>query len=147
MASIVISVDTWTKSVGGYNPDDSWSRDSSEGGISAVHARTLREGEDEHSYYYGMSWQGELDVLPGDTVFAVVAAYTTGDTFGYDGGNAQVLDAFVYDDRAKAYELQKAAEKATYGGFTFYGKEYYPNWVGYFESLDSLQVYPVVVGV
>jgi len=149
MTNIVVSAEVWRENVGGYDPDDPWSRDSTVGGVSGATARTLRDGEDESSYFYGEAWQGDLDAKRGDMVYAVIVGYTTGDTFGTDGGNAEVVDVFADADREKAYDLADAIEgfqKGSFGQFESHGKEYYYNWSDYFGGLDSVHVYPIRVG-
>lgn len=80
----------------------------------------------------------------GDTVHVVVAVYSTGDTFGRDGGQTQVLDAFTDVDKANALR-SKAASVSEEFNFTHDGKAYPAPWVGYFEHLDSVEVWGVEV--
>lgn len=89
--------------------------------------------------YYGDSHGKDLDVRPGDVVYAVVASYTTGDTFGREGGQAKVLDFFLDADEAE--RLLEAAKADNDYNFEFEGTTYYRPWVGYFEQLDRLEVW------
>ena len=95
--------------------------------------------EDEHRHYYGDSHGKELDALPGDMVYAVVASYSTGDTFGRDGGQAKVLDFFQNSDLAE--RLREVARTNSDYNFEFEGETYYAPWIGYFERLDKIEVW------
>lgn len=85
----------------------------------------------------------DLNVQAGHTVYALVATYTTGDTFGSDGGQTQVVDVFT--DPNKASELSVIAKDVQSHNFEMDGKEYRASWVGYFEHLDNLTVWEVTV--
>lgn len=89
--------------------------------------------------YYGDSHGKDLDVRPGDVVYAVVASYTTGDTFGREGGQAKVLDFFQDPDQAE--RLRDVAKENEAYNFDFEGETYYAPWIGYFENLDKLEVW------
>lgn len=98
---------------------------------------------DEPQHYYGDSHGKDLDVGPGDTVYAVVAGYTTGDTFGREGGQAKVLDFFTDPD--KANRLCAVAQDTVDYSFNFEGERYSAAWVGYFERLDTMEVWECIV--
>ncbi|AVD99299.1 hypothetical protein SEA_BILLNYE_116 [Streptomyces phage BillNye] len=80
---------------------------------------------------------------PGDTVYAVIVRYSTGDTFGREEGLAICLDVFT--DADKAEELAKAAREVDEFRMTVNGVEYYVSWVGYFEHLEDVVVEELVV--
>lgn len=129
------------ENLGGYDPTDEWSRDS---------FRTH-----PHSFSAHKSDLGEFEVPDGtDIVKAVVAVYSTGDTFGYDEGNVQVMD--VFDNDKDALGLYRVLENPKYevvkNGQTIYqwerefkGKSYHPSWFGYFEQLESLDIKTLIV--
>lgn len=87
----------------------------------------------------------------GGTLFAVVADYSSGDTFGTSGGHSQVLDAFINSDTAealaaKALEHKKDGWRVEYEyDFKFLNKKYHRQWAGYFEHLNSLDIWEVQV--
>jgi hypothetical protein len=152
---IVVGADVEVQNIGGADPDDSWSRDSTSGYVSNVTAREAKDFEVGKFQWYTESWDGELDVSVGDTIYAVVADYETGDTFGRDGGNAQILDVFSTFEEAEG--LAAAALVKQSGdmpewrrgyeySFDYNGKTYHRSWAGYFEHLQSLDVWKVVVG-
>ncbi len=156
---IVVGAEVEVQNIGGADPDDDWSRDSTSGYVSNVTAREAKEFEVGAFQWYTESWDGELEgVNVGDTIYAVVADYETGDTFGRDGGNAQILDVFATQEEAEglaAAALQKETRalpaysewRRGYDySFTYNGKEYHRSWAGYFEHLQSLDVWEVVVG-
>lgn len=106
---------------------------------------------------------GELKA--GDWVYVVTVTYTTGNTFGREGGN-KAFGALL-TDADKAFELadlfqdherkirssewrklpydQRGVEEEYY--VTFDGERYYVGpWTGYFESIDYVNVDRVAVG-
>lgn len=149
MTRVVVSAETRTWETRPADPDDSWDNGDTAGEVSNVVA--FIEGQEVH--YYGDSHGKEIPgAQVGDIVYAVVADYESGCTFGRDGGHASVLD--FYSDRESAEALVKAAltpdgQIERYGqtvdqfgyGFTFNGENYSRSWEGYFESLNSLDVW------
>lgn len=81
----------------------------------------------------------------GDTVHVVVVVYQSGDTFGLDGGHTKVLDAFT--DVDEAGELAKATREHGKSDFNFNhnGRSYYAPWAGYFEHIESVEVWGVEI--
>lgn len=92
----------------------------------------------------------EIDAEVGDTVYVVVVDYSTGDTFGRDGGYYQVLDVFTSDE--DAVKLRQLAEDYDNGGYRVYsnelaykGKKYYASWIGYFECTNEIAIWECTV--
>ena len=85
MSVIKFDVRVSTHNVGGLDPDDVWSRDSTEGSVDVVGARL--EAKDGYDCLFT-----DKEVAPGATVWLVWAEYTTGDSFGSDGGNYDPAD-------------------------------------------------------
>lgn len=145
MTRIVVSASVSTREVSAPDPHDSWSRADTDGEITNVIAYV----DQRSNSYYGSSHCTELDVKPGGTVYAVVADYETGDSFGRDGCQAQVLDAFLTEKEAEG--LVDAARNVpdTPGieryGFTYNGREYSRSWVGYFERLKDITIWECTV--
>lgn len=143
MTKIVVSaeVEVWRT----RDPDlgDSWDAGDTAGRVVGVNAWTAREWEREPRYGSWDSWSGELDVQAGDYVYAVVADYESGSTFGRDGGHASVVDVFTDIETADA--LAKVAESAEDYRFYFGDRDYYASWQGYFESLNEMRVWAVRV--
>lgn len=150
MTRVVVSAETETWTTRPRDPDDSWDQGDTDGHVANVVAFLERT----EANYYGDSHGKDLgDVEVGNTVYAVVADYTSGCTFGRDGGHADVLDFFT--DPAEAEELAKAALKAerqveSWSGrkedvfdysFEHNGETYSRAWVGYFEHLNSLDIW------
>lgn len=141
--TVEAATETWLTSQA--DPGDEWSRDSTAGRVTDV---TARENPTASDYSSSDEWNGELDVAVGGTVYAVVADYESGDTFGRSGGYAQVVDVFT--DSAEADALLAAArayseDKKIQSGLEHNGKTYYASWTGYFESLNSLDIWSVRV--
>jgi hypothetical protein len=146
MTKIVISAETETHVTRHPDPDDEWDSGDTDGHVSNVIAYV----ETRNNHYYGSSECVELDVTVGGTVYAVVADYDSGSTFGRDGGHAQVLDAFATMEEAEALMAAAAAtpEKDDFisrYSFTHNGKDYSRSWVGHFESLNRLDIWDVIV--
>lgn len=153
MTAILVSAETETWQTEAADPDDEWSRDSSDGRVTNVWASILADWDEAQSYYWSSdSLAKEIgDVKDGDTIYAVVADYSTGDTFGRDGGQAQVLEVFTDHEEAKKFatiasEGQGSPWSKEYEyTFEYEGKEYRRAWAGYFEWLNSLDIWEVKV--
>lgn len=144
MADVLVSAETEVYITRMPDPDDRWDNGDTAGYVSNVYAALLPDGGQTH--YWGESLCKAMEgVKAGDTLYAVVADYESGDTFGRDGGHAQVLDVFREHDRAG--ELAKAAAPEASGdySFEFSGKTYIRSYVGYFESLNDICVWSVTV--
>lgn len=121
MAYIVPKYSTY--STGGYDPDDSWSRDSTDGHVNGAELS-------EHRDYDGFEVEGS------GPFYAVVVGYMTGNTFGSD------FTACIPFASADKEEANEWAERVTPSGVTGSDRTYWP-WVGYFESLRTVEVYSV----
>lgn len=110
-------------SIGGYDPEDSWSRDSTDGEVTGAELC-------KHNDFDGFKVDGD------GPFYAVVVGYTTGDTFGSD---FTACVPFASEDREEANEW---AERVNQSGVEGSDKTYWP-WVGYFEALRTVQVYLV----
>lgn len=142
MISIHVETERWvTREI---DPDDDWDQGSSDGSITGVAAVYREEGSDRG--FRGMGWGDgnyDIDAQPGDIVYTVIAKYGTGNTFGSEGCQISVMDVFTNS---------KDAEKLYYGlkdvsdyQVTVEGRDYYIPWVGYFEWIQSLDIYTLVV--
>lgn len=146
MTKIVVTteIESWVSEHA--TPGDSWSRDSTDGHVSNVEA--YMETNDSRTYYGDSCGKDLPGVRVGDTVYAVVVEYETGDSFGRDGGQAKVLDVFT--DSESAQDLANhicnyhSADDRDFS-FTFGDTEYYASWKGYFESFKSCDVWQIVV--
>jgi len=119
---IKFDVQVETYSIGGYDPEDSWSRDSTEGSCYVTGATIVeKDGYDTLGV--------EEEISQGDTIYLVWAEYTTGDSFGRDGGNYELLEVFT--------DKQTACDRVTHWeNITGYSVP----WNGYFECLDGVNV-------
>lgn len=146
MPKIAVSAHTETWTAREADPDDRWDQGDTEGQVANVTAYV----DTSNTHSYGESVGKELDVKIGDTVYAVVADYSSGSTFGRDGGHAQVLDVFTTEDEAAALleaarNIPESADFSARYGFEHNGVHYFRSWVGYFESLNSLDIWSVIV--
>lgn len=116
------------ESLGGFDPDDSWSRDSTDGTVTVHGARRV-----DKDRYGTLSVAG--DIAAGTPVFLVWAQYSTGDSFGSDGGQYELLE--VLTDKTAA-----EARAAFYRSVT----DYSVPWNGYFENLDFVRVDDFILG-
>jgi hypothetical protein len=139
MPMIVVSAETEIHSVREADPNDPWDSGDTSGSVTNVIA--FIDPHDGH--HYGSSKAKPMAVPFGATVYAVVADYSTGDTFGTSGGHAQVLDFFITVEEAEG--LLEAAKAGGDYGFTCNGVTYSRSWVGYFENLNSLDIWEVQV--
>lgn len=139
---IHIDYDVETTNLGGEDPDDRWSRDSTRSTYEVTGA------------WIGDGKRGDCPITycePGDKIYVVWADYTTGDSFGSDS-SIEFLAAFKNRSRAEACK-RRADEKNGYeDGWDIDvfldGEESYRvhiPWLGYFEHLNSVNITEVVV--
>lgn len=153
MTRIVVSAETREWTTRSPDPNDSWDNGDTAGEVSNVIA--FIEGQEVG--YYGDSHGKDIPgAKVGDTLYAVVADYESGCTFGRSGGHASVLDFFTDPEEAKALAdaaLRPDGEEERWGrkvdrfdyNFTHNGVQYWRAWVGYFEDLQSLDVWAVKI--
>lgn len=144
--------------LGGQSEDDAWSRDSTHTDNSLERVwmkdpkktlmKAIRDEEIECDVVVG------AEVVPGDTVYIVWAEYSTGDSFGNDGGQYVAIAAFVNENNAKtcAYNAKNLEEKkiTSYMDTDRYGLsvildngidfKFHVPWIGYFENLENVHV-------
>lgn len=134
---IKFEVDQRSWNVGGSDPDDEWSRDSYDGEVSVVGAKLVKEDS-----YDILGSEHEFAV--GDVCYLVWAQYSTGDTFGRDGGQYELLEVYpsyeVAKEREKVYENLSDRRSENVGQAIGYVP-----WLGYFESLDFVRVEELVI--
>lgn len=149
--AIEVSVEKQEWCVRPADPDDQWDAGDYDGRVSWVQATWSNEPADP------IGWRGSLFDVPGvklgDTVYVVVADYTSGSTFGTSAGSVEVLDVFASADAA--FALARAAEAFSGGSrsagtlaaweFEHGGKKYYASWLGYFENLKEVRVWDCFV--
>jgi hypothetical protein len=136
--------DTYTHSVGGYDPDDEWSRDSTEGTVTVKGIKEV----DEKSYSDLFLSDGPLD-----KVYLLWCEYTTGDSFGRDGG--QFEGVMLHRNLDAARENARRIRAHNEGEGKGHGKNAYTvtlltdegeefkcdtPWNGFFETLDSVNI-------
>ncbi len=122
MTFLKIEVNTEKYNIGGYDPDDSWSRDSYDGGAWVESVQLA----DKDGYNH---WDTIEDVSVGDFVWVVLAVYSTGDSFGKDGGQCEIF--LVTKNREEAYAKKEFLEQV---------EDYSVPWFGYFESLQEIKI-------
>lgn len=124
------------------DPNDDWDIGDVEGYVDNVSGAIV----DKLEGYYGCSLGKEFpdSVKPGTVLYAVVADYTSGCTFGRTGAQGQVLDAFETVDEAMA--LATVAKAVESYSFDHNGTTYRADWVGYFEDLQSIDVWEILLG-
>lgn len=134
-----IAVEEREYTIRAIDPTDSW--DAGDYGLEAT-PRGLYNGEGKASGWTVESVStydtiyGRDDIAPGELAYVVFVRYTTGSTFGFHG--AWTVAAILRDKGAadKAAERVKGPNETTRG---------YRKWDGYFESLDEVTVYSMVV--
>jgi hypothetical protein len=115
--------------IGGYDESDPWSRDSYSGDCWLNNVSIV--STDEYDTIETLE-----DYAIGDEVFIVWAVYTTGDSFGTDGGNYELISAHkTYEDAEKSAQIADSENSP-----------FSRPWCGYFESLDSMNISPKCIG-
>lgn len=132
-----VSTERWTESTGGYDPEDSWSRDSTDTtwSFSGVYVA-------ENPKY----WEDlEIDIsddMKDKELYCVVAVWSDGDSFGNDiGRNAEIISCHI--DKDEAIAASKVLEEENCEGKDLgcgYKAPSYLPWDGYFESLDYIEI-------
>lgn len=142
MYSIDFDYDTYVTETSVPDTDDPWDRASTSTDYTFNNAfRAKKDG-------YADLFVGEAPVL-GKQYYAVVAIYSTGDSFGHDQG-ASLEWLGLYNTSEEAYNVVKIVDNRTHnealkypdGEGNIIEMPYVP-WDGYFEDLDSVQVIPV----
>lgn len=125
------------------DPNDDWDIGDVDGHVDNVSGAIV----DELQTYYGCSLGKEFPdhVKVGTRLYAVVADYTSGCTFGRTGAQGQVLDAFETVEEAMALATVAKAVENDYS-FDHNGHTYRADWVGYFEHLQNLDVWEIILG-
>lgn len=148
---IQVIVETTEYETSEPDPEDSWDRANTQMevvGVSAI--KTSKRIEIDKRGWYGVD---VFDVEPNEQgfVYAVIARYSTGDTFGRDDGRVQVMDVFDNNENAaaltEALECSGTDKSQAVVDFELNhaGREYYLPWVGHFEHLENVDVHPLRV--
>jgi len=142
--TVRVTVETETWQTRAPDPTDSWDAGDEDGRVSWVSAEVCTDGADENYTFYGqgrMPVVFDCDATEGETVFVVVADYTSGSTFGTSAGYFHILT--VTKSLEEAMELARAAEAVPRSQFEFEhaGTKYYVPWTGYFERLQEVRVW------
>ena len=91
MTKLNLEYDSQVTNLGGEDPDDSWSRDSTSTDYTFTHLK-ISDG-----YFTDTV---PFDVNIGDTLYAVIAVYDTGDTFGSDTASPEHIATFKTKEEA-----------------------------------------------
>lgn len=139
---ITVSTEVENHTTRRADPSDNWDIGDESGSVTNV---TAWLSEDELDTYWTESLCQDLPdhIGVGSTVFAVVVDYSSGCTFGRTGATGQVLN--VFDNAEEASKLAEAALAEDDYSFTYNEIEYRRSWVGYFEQLQSLDVWEITV--
>lgn len=146
MTKLLVEADRYEYVTQEADPEDSWDRDDTAADISTPTVRVAPPGDNTRSYgMYDEAFEVE-GVRAGDTVIVVYADYDSGDTFGRSGNQCTILDVFPETvEESQVLKFVKALEHCREFSLTFGGKNYYIPYVGYFESLNSINADHVVV--
>lgn len=147
MTKIYIQNDSWTENLGGYDPDDEWTRDSTstDHNVKGIEIVTSKNG-------YG-HLEAHYDVAEKGYGYLLYVVYSTGDTFGRDDGQIEYIG--LYDDETLAYDQKRIIEEDAklsdndIGVDSWNVEITHPNgkkfklhkpWEGYFEQLQYVSV-------
>ena len=142
--AIEVFVETETWWVREPDPTDRWDAGCEDGRVVSVEARVTTTEADANYTFYGrghMPVVFDCEAVEGETVFVVVADYTSGSTFGTSAGYFHILT--VTKSFEGAMGLARAAEAVPKHDFEFEynGTQYYVPWTGYFETLKEVRVW------
>lgn len=157
---LLIDIDSHRVSTGGKIAGDYGSRDSTDTDNTLVGVRLVMSKEAmvkslKDEYIPSPDVLIGADVNVGDIVYIVWAEYSTGDSFGNDGGVVEYIAAFVSE--TKAWNCQRYIQNTgnrSHGGRT---KPYEIEledgtkqvlscpWHGYFEHLEDVHVTEIII--
>lgn len=148
--AVLISWDEKSYTVRDLDPDDHWDRGDTHTEIYDIVGRWVEDVPIKSTWGNSPQING---FAPGDVCFAVVAQWSTGDTFGQDSGACVgVLGAFrdretaeQLADEARSFRNDKSEEHLSNYELEFQGQIIHIGWTGYFESLDGIKVQEIVV--
>lgn len=86
-------------------------------------------------------YEGELSI--GDLVYVIIANYSSGDSFGRGYGTNLDICSIHKDEQTAHHNLAILRDSKIN---TIRLDDYFKPWGGYFESLDSIEVYTMIVG-
>jgi hypothetical protein len=109
------------------NPDDQYDRDSTDADVTILSASLV---DDDKFNVLGTDEECNI----GDKIYLVWATYSTGDSFGSDGGQYELLS--VTKDKQTAEE-----KEAYYGNID----DFSVPWIGYFESLEGIHITEMIL--
>lgn len=125
------------------DPEDRWDRDDTAADISIDGVRLSER-------YFDVVLPTDYD--PSKPLYLLWANYNTGDSFGHDANQTEWID--IFQDEQKAYAAAKALESFKDDNNTYSGTYIRDDgssctvhlpWLGYFESLNSVNVERVKV--
>lgn len=117
------------------DPSDRWTDYTTEHRIFEMKQLFLDRPEDWEVEEVEVS--GHSLVNHGDVLFVVLVRYSTGDTFTDVRGCWNI--PIICTDKVKAANIVESIKNGSY-----LLDKYHP-WVGYFETLESVDVHPMVV--
>jgi len=143
--SIEVLADSYCDVTREADPEDSWSRESTSWDVTGLRL------VGDHGYH---TVEVGFEPKKGKVYHLLFAVYSTGDSFGHDEGRC--FEAIgVYKDRKVAEEnekrlrsVPKEKEKFDAVGLKTEGlgvHKYNRPWMGYFESLDRLEVLSLIL--
>lgn len=127
MTWLKFDVDTTTWVTREGDSEDEWDRDSTDGSVEILSCKL----SDIDAYD---SLPIDFSATVGDEIWLVWAKYSTGDSFGTDGGKYELCS--VFQDEQSARKEEKRLEEVT---------DYSVPWTGFFEDLDYVTVERMVI--
>ena len=147
MKNIKLDINTHRENLGGQVDDDEWSRDSTSTDVYIGDMFEITKGWSE--------LESDIDFQKDKDYYLVWATYTTGDSFGRDSGNYEIIELFDSIDKAELMsktieDNYKVYEKESNTFNADYTVELTMNngnvvrlccpWKGYFESLECVNI-------
>ena len=140
-----VMYDEHTTNLGGNDPDDRWTRDSTDRDIT-INGLTIVDN--------CFDTVCQDDVVIGDQVGLLWAKYSTGDSFGNDGGQTEFIQVLplskmhILKQNAETIMSANDADSQSVELLDAYGETYKMGcpWYGYFEHLQSVDIKVLTVG-
>ena len=119
------------------DPNDRWARDDTDADTTIKGIEVVRDHD-----YFDITAPFEIDI--NKTYILLWAIYSTGDSFGHDGGQVEFIDLFESQTLAAqaAQEIEKQSDSysVTYTREDGNETSFASPWHGYFERLQEVRL-------
>lgn len=145
MTKLYVELDTNTTYTRRPDPEDSWDIGNTHTDVTYLGLRVADWSYESRDFRNTIETVDQFN--SGDHAYVVLVRYTTGCTFGFREYLPEVMNAFLeLKDAESLCDLIESAYKSNEYTIHHKNKEYYVgSWIGYFESLNDIEIREVFV--